>query len=171
MKKSLDQILPHFSCMSIPYDPETKKIAMMWRGERVRSAKLCLSTPAGLLEHGESFEESIVRELGEEMGIPASQCMSIRFHDLYRNDNGDGYDWVIGVWSVAVESLADNLRNMEPDKHDALILVPADLVHLEEPTLNDVDLVDVARHIPERLKYASNLHPVLSRIAPLISSL
>ena len=125
--KSLSQPLPHFSVMAVPYDPITQMVAMMWRGNNVRSAKNCLSTPAGLLEHGESFEDGLLRELQEEMGIRRENCFRTEFQTIYRNNNGDGFDWVIGVWSVAVRDLVKAAHNAEPDKHDYVTFM-----HLEE---------------------------------------
>jgi len=108
----------------MPYDPDTKECVLVKRGNAVRSAKNCISPPGGLLEHGESFYDGIVRELNEEIGLLPEFCGVARFHRLYKNDNADGYDWVIGVWSVSVKHLLSCVWNAEPDKHDFLITCP-----------------------------------------------
>jgi len=152
--RSLPAPLPHFTVMAVPYDPITRMVAMMWRGDRVRSAKNCLSTPAGLLEHGEPFEEGILRELREEMAIERDNCFRLEFQTIYRNDNGDGLDWVIGVWSVAVRDLQLVARNVETDKHDYLVFMHLDDLASPNPMLDGK---------PAML--ASSLQPVLGVIA------
>lgn len=121
--KSLPQPLPHFTVSVLPYDPETQLAALIYRGENVRSAKNCLSIPSGLLEHGESFAVGILRELEEELGIPADACSNLQFHTIYRNIMGDGFDWVIGIWTVEVQGLGGLTQNREPDKHDYIMHV------------------------------------------------
>jgi len=159
--RSLQQALPHFTVMAVPYDPITRMVAMMWRGDRVRSAKNCLSTPAGLLEHGEPFEPGLLRELREEMAIEPDNCFRVEFQTIYRNDNGDGLDWVIGVWSVAVRDLQLVARNVEPDKHDYLVFMPLDELCSPDPMLNG-----------KPAQFASSLQPVLRTVAKrLIQSL
>lgn len=152
--RSLPQALPHFTVMAVPYDPVTRMVAMMWRGENVRSAKNCLSTPAGLLEHGEPFESGLLRELREEMAIEPWICRRIEFQTIYRNDNGDGLDWVIGVWSVAVPNLQVVARNVEPDKHDYLAYMSLDELCSPNPMLNE-----------KPAEFASSLQPVLRTVA------
>ena len=152
--RSLPQALPHFTVMAVPYDPTTRMVAMMWRGDRVRSAKNCLSTPAGLLEHGEPFESGLLRELREEMAIEPENCFRVEFQTIYRNDNGDGLDWVIGVWSVAVPNLQVLARNVEPDKHDYLVFMSLDALTAPDPTLYG-----------KPAAFASSLQPVLRTVA------
>ena len=152
--RSLPDPLPHFTVMAVPYDPVTRMVAMMWRGENVRSAKNCLSTPAGLLEHGEPFESGLLRELREEMAIEPWVCRRIEFQTIYRNDNGDGLDWVIGVWSVAVPNLQVVARNVEPDKHDYLVHMSLDELCSPNPMLNE-----------KPAEFASSLQPVLRTVA------
>jgi 8-oxo-dGTP pyrophosphatase MutT (NUDIX family) len=152
--RSLQQALPHFTVMAVPYDPVTRMVAMMWRGDRVRSAKNCLSTPAGLLEHGEPFEEGLLRELREEMAIEPDNCFRVEFQTIYRNDNGDGLDWVIGVWSVAVRDLQLVARNVEPDKHDYLVFMHLDDLASPNPMLDGKPAM-----------FASSLQPVLRTVA------
>jgi len=163
-KKHLAEPLPHFVVMVLPYDPETKKAALLWRGEGVRSAKNCMSAPSGLLEHGESFESGIVRELYEELGV-AELPENCSFHTVYRSINGDGFDWVIGVWSLPVYGLAERVKNMEPDKHDAIVL--ADL-----RSFFSIDEFRRAQHqvvdgkLPDLpINFSPKLFPVLRRVA------
>jgi len=127
--KSLDQILPHFTVSVLPYDQKTKKATLLHRGSGVRSAKNCLAIPSGLLEHGEHFQDAIVRELGEELGIPMTHMHDLEFYTIYRNQPGDGFDWVIGVWSIAVDRLEEIADNCEPDKHDWIEHLPLKTIH------------------------------------------
>jgi 8-oxo-dGTP pyrophosphatase MutT (NUDIX family) len=163
--KSLPQVLPHFTCLSVPFDLETKQVAMMWRGNTVRSAKNCASTPAGLLEHGESFDSCLIRELHEEMGIPPDKCTVNRFHTIYRNDNDDGFDWVIGVWSVGVKDLESVMVNVEPDKHPALILAKLEDIAADAVTLSTSKWIGDFPHDAGEFRFASNLQSVLRSVA------
>lgn len=155
MKKSLEETLPHFTVMAIPFDPLTGDVALLWRGDKVRSAKNCLSTPAGLLEHSESFAEGISRELNEEMKLDPNEIHAIRFRTIYRNENGDGFDWVIGVWQVDVFNLRDKVVNAEPDKHDSLVFMNVEQFLEPEPVMEDGRVA----------KFATNLQLVLREFA------
>ncbi|MCK9587733.1 MAG: NUDIX hydrolase [Terrimicrobiaceae bacterium] len=115
--RGLDEITPHFTVSVLPYDICTGEVLIMHRGENVRSAKNCLAIPSGLLEHGESFEEGIFRELKEELGLDRGLLQDLKFRTIYRNQPGDGFDWVIGIWTIGVRDLS-LAENMEPDKHD-----------------------------------------------------
>lgn len=118
--KTLQGAYPHFTVSFLPYDPETKEGLLLYRGKNVRSVPCCYAIPSGLLEHGESFERSIIREMEEEIGIQYNELRDgpIEFAELYRNIPEDGYDWVIGIWTVAIESLRERAVNKEPHKHD-----------------------------------------------------
>lgn len=149
--RALTETLPHFTVMAIPMDPGTTEIALLQRGENVRSAKNCLSTPAGLLEHGEDFAQGIVRELHEELHLDPKEILAIRFRTIYRNQNGDGFDWVIGVWEVLVDDLRNKIVNAEPDKHDGLVFMTIEQLLSPEPLMPD----------GTPAVFASNLKPVL----------
>jgi len=114
---SLSRTLPHFTVSVLPYDVNTSEVLIMHRGENVRSAKNCLAIPSGLLEHGESFADGILRELYEELGLERNNLLDLKFRTIYRNLPGDGFDWVIGIWTIGVRDLS-LAKNMEPDKHD-----------------------------------------------------
>jgi ADP-ribose pyrophosphatase YjhB (NUDIX family) len=115
---------PHFTVSFLPYDPVSRQGLLIYRGERVRSVKNCYAIPSGLLEHGESFTDCIVREMQEEIGVSYDHGTDgpINFHAIYRNIPGDGYDWVIGIWSVAIRGLDTRASNAEPDKHDFILV-------------------------------------------------
>lgn len=117
---SLNGVYPHFTVSFLPYDPKTRDGLLLYRGANVRSVRNCYSIPSGLLEHSESFEESIIREMREEIGVQYQSGVDgdIQFHSIYRNVAPEGYDWVIGIWSVPILRLALRAKNMEPYKHD-----------------------------------------------------
>jgi 8-oxo-dGTP pyrophosphatase MutT (NUDIX family) len=153
--KSLPQPLPHFTVSVLPFDPENSTAALLRRGEGVRSAKNCLAIPSGLLEHGESFEESIIRELEEELGIPEKSCGFLKFHSLYRNIPTDGFDWVIGIWSIEIPNLAELAENREPDKHD----------YVKTLKLNELwDWLNNDKALEFAPNLAENLRPVVRSI-------
>jgi 8-oxo-dGTP pyrophosphatase MutT (NUDIX family) len=116
--KSLPGIYPHFTVSALPIDTDTREVALLYRGEGVRSAKNCLAIPSGLLEHGESFSAGIKRELTEELNLRDEDTGELSFQTIYRNMPGDGFDWVIGIWTIEVDNLRKHVKNMEPHKHD-----------------------------------------------------
>lgn len=128
----MEGAFPHFTVSVLPYDPSTGEGAFMWRGENVRSAKNCLAIPSGLLEHGEYFGPAIFRELEEELGLflTAEEKVRLRFRRLYHNMPGDGFHWVIGIWSLPITNLRGRIKNMEPDKHDSVAAIPLELIRL-----------------------------------------
>jgi ADP-ribose pyrophosphatase YjhB (NUDIX family) len=130
LAQSLQDIaLPHFVVSCIVYNPKEKTMLLMWRTDKVRSAKNCWSIPSGLFEHGETFESAIFRELQEELGLERPRLHRLQFHTLYNNLPGDGFHWVVGIWSVACTDLSiDSVVNHEPDKHQIVIL-PLTTVH------------------------------------------
>lgn len=149
--RSLAETLPHFTVMAIPIDPGTTEVALLQRGANVRSAKNCLSTPAGLLEHGEDFVDGLIRELNEELRLDPQDIIAVRFRNIYRNQNGDGFDWVIGVWEVSVDDLRHKVVNAEPDKHDDLVFMTIEQLMSPEPLMPD----------GTPAVFATNLKPVL----------
>lgn len=119
MKKSItDQTLPHFTVSAFIYDFESEEIVLLKRGAKVRSVPNCLSIPSGLLEHSESFEVALARELEEEIGLKLFNPEKFKFQTIYRNIPEDGFDWVIGIWSIEIPGVSQLLINKEPDKHD-----------------------------------------------------
>lgn len=120
--KTLDGALPHFTISFLPYDPVKLVGTILHRGPNVRSVPNCHSIPSGLLEHGEPFNDAIIREMREEIAVDYARGVdgAIRFHTLYRNIPDDGFDWVIGIWSVPIQDLVTRSKNMEPHKHDAM---------------------------------------------------
>jgi len=152
-KRFLNAPYPHFTVSVIPFDPETHECAILWRGDGVRSAKNCLALPSGLLEHGENFNLSLARELSEELGLPFVS-RDVTFRTLYRNIPGDGFDWVIGIWTMPVFNLRDHAKNVEPHKHDWIAVVPIEVLWLlvQVPGLWSGGLADALRPVVLKLK-------------------
>lgn len=162
-----DQVLPHFTASVLFYHPKTRDTVLLWRTDKVRSAKNCLAIPSGLLEHGESFETSLVRELGEELGVPAEMIGELRFHTLYRNQPGDGFDWVIGVWSAPCHPDFDfftSLNNAEPEKHEVIVW-PLHMV----ARVARLELDQVAGH--NKLFGGNLAQPLLKTVTEVLASL
>ena len=145
---------PHFTVSVLPYDLETKECAVLWRGEGVRSAKNCLAIPSGLLEHGEDFDLGLKRELSEELGLPENVCGDVVFRTIYRNRPGDGFDWVIGIWTIPVIGLHKHAKNLEPNKHDWVATVPLEVLWLlvQTPELWGGGLAEALRPVLSTLQ-------------------
>lgn len=131
--KWADPAVPRSVVQFIVVSRMTKKVLLMHRSALVRSAANCWSFPSGLHEIGDTVEQTIAREMLEELSLDYCK-LNGRTHLLgvYENIAGDTgerpqYHWVILMYAVLVDSVED-MRNLEPDKHDMIIDVePEDL--------------------------------------------
>lgn len=110
---------PYVTVSGIAYD-QFGNFPLLWRTDKVRSAKNCWSLPSGLHEVGLTVTEQFAVELKEELNLTAIPETS-RFIGFYENIRPDplpakGWHWVIFVMTMQVESL-ERIQNKEPDKH------------------------------------------------------
>ncbi len=115
---------PHVTIAFIPYRGPSHRseleFVMLRRGKNVRSVPDQVSVPTGLLDHGENIIPALLREAQEELGFRETDLdqHSTQFHGVYENIPGDGFHWVILVYSIRVIDPAASPVNLEPDKHD-----------------------------------------------------
>lgn len=96
---------------------------ILYRSDKVRSAKNCWSLPSGLHEIGSTLEDQFATELQEELGLEVDFNSPISKIGVYENiARCDGYHWVIVMLVAKVRTL-DTLINREPDKHSEIRLV------------------------------------------------
>jgi len=99
------------------------RFPILYRGDKVRSARNCWSLPSGLHEIGYTLAEQFAIELKEECGL-AARVGSTRPVATYENiapdlvdkPNEPQWHWVIHILATRVETLA-TFTNKEPDKH------------------------------------------------------
>jgi len=106
---------PYCTVSGIAYD-KTGHFPILWRSNKVRSAKEAWSLPSGLHETGFTVFQQFGIELHEELGlnpvISTGQLVG-----MYENIACiDGYHWVINVQLMEVDDV-NVLVNKEPDKH------------------------------------------------------
>lgn len=96
---------------------------ILYRSDKVRSAKNCWSIPTGLHEVGVTASQQLAVEMNEELNLEAYPGSS-KLIGMYENIRPDGTDvfgwhWVVLVMAIKVESLK-SLVNVEPQKHSEI---------------------------------------------------
>lgn len=71
---------------------------------------------AGALEHGESFEDAVAREVKEEYAAEAKEIRLLGVRNVLREHDGQLTHWVALLFAVLVD--ADEVRIGEPRKMD-----------------------------------------------------
>ena len=112
---------PYLSVMGIPFD-KRGDILILYRSDKVRSAKNVWSFPSGLGEVGLTPEEQLLIELHEEFNLTSSldrveQLTS--FQNIAINDN---WHWHITLYAVEIDSFSQ-IINKEPDKHSSYEII------------------------------------------------
>jgi 8-oxo-dGTP pyrophosphatase MutT (NUDIX family) len=126
----LPRPVPYVTVCMIAFD-ETRRFPIMWRTDKVRSAKNQWSLPTGLHEAGFTLGEQAANELLEELGLTA-KASKWQFLTTYENIlPKDNFHWVISMGTIVVRSL-DELANKEPDKHSEFKLLDPFDFNIEE---------------------------------------
>lgn len=117
---------PHVTTSGIVFDAEGR-FPIMYRSDKVRSAKNCWGVPSGLHELGFTLNEQLDAELREELGLELLDVNSVLSHGVYENivcnkSGEDNWHWVIAVLSGQVKTL-DTIINKEPEKHTEIRIV------------------------------------------------
>lgn len=113
---------PYVTTSGLAVDP-AGNFPILYRSDKVRSAKNCWSLPSGLHEIGSTLEEQFSTELREELNLEVDpSCKTVKV-GVYENiARCDGYHWVIVLLVARVKTL-ETLVNREPDKHSEIKLV------------------------------------------------
>ncbi|MEX0917135.1 MAG: NUDIX domain-containing protein [Candidatus Paceibacterota bacterium] len=84
------------------------------RTEKCRDEHGCWEAiGGGSLEHGESAEEGIAREVQEEVGAKPFNIEPLGYREVFRELNGQVTHWIVFDYRVQVNP--EDVRIMEPD--------------------------------------------------------
>jgi len=113
--KSFTEPRPYVTVSGFAYDSKGT-FPIIYRSDKVRSAKNCWAVPSGLHEVGLSLDEQFAAELQEELNLePVTGKADIV--GVYENiAEVDSWHWVIIVVTMRVKTL-DTMINKEPDRH------------------------------------------------------
>ncbi|MFK4186827.1 NUDIX domain-containing protein [Streptomyces sparsogenes] len=106
---------PTVSCVFVCHDGEGR-VLLARRGAGARDEPGTWDTGAGALEHGESFEAAVAREVREEYTAEALRIETIGVRNILRGEPVS--HWVAVVCAVEVDPSAVAIG--EPHKFDAL---------------------------------------------------
>lgn len=136
--------VPNASVSGFAYD-DRGYFPILWRSERVRSAKNCWSLPSGLHEIGLYLSEQFCEELKEELNLTPIED-TVKIVGTYENIAlCDAYHWVIQLMTVKVETLS-SIINKEPDKHTEF-----QIVHFSELLKDDMYKMAWAPNLKEAI--------------------
>lgn len=88
------------------------------RSARCRDEQGTWDVGAGQLEFGQSFEESVLREVREEYGCDGTILEQLPVKNILRHHDGKQTHWVSIAFVIKVDPTT--VRNNEPDKIDEL---------------------------------------------------
>lgn len=113
---------PYVTTSGLAVDP-AGNFPILYRSDKVRSAKNCWSLPSGLHEIGLTLEDQFAAELREELNLEVDPSCKTAKVGVYENIAAcDGYHWVIILLVTRVKTL-ETLVNREPDKHSEIRIV------------------------------------------------
>lgn len=113
--RKFDEPRPYVTVSGIAYDSKGS-FPLIWRSDKVRSAKNCWSIPSGLHEIGYSYAEQFAQELHEELGL-TPLVETAHLIGTYENiATVDDWHWCIIIMTMQVKT-HDELVNKEPDRH------------------------------------------------------
>ena len=75
-------------------------------------------TGAGSMEFGETFEETVRREVMEEYGVEPLEIQYIATENILREHNGLATHWIKNLHHVLVDP--EKVKNNDPDKIDEI---------------------------------------------------
>lgn len=78
----------------------------------------------GALEHGETFEEAVNRELSEEYGTTPLDLKPLGTHNVLRISNGEKTHWIALVFSALLDP--QEVKITDPDYMDDIGWFPLD---------------------------------------------
>lgn len=96
----------------------TGRILMHKRSQKCRDEQGRWDAGAGAMEFGETFEETIRREVMEEYGVEPLKIEYITTKNVLREHNGQKTHWIKNLHLVQVDPA--KVRNGEPEKMEEI---------------------------------------------------
>ncbi|MDB5169267.1 MAG: hypothetical protein JWO41_623 [Candidatus Saccharibacteria bacterium] len=96
----------------------TGRVLLQKRGAGARDEQGLWDTGGGAIEFGESFEQTLAREIREELCCDIIRAEFLTVYDAHRQHNGKPTHWVQVIYAVQVDPLAVKIG--EPHKIDEL---------------------------------------------------
>ena len=115
MKNTLKRGIDHIgaSAVALVHDGEGN-LLLQKRGPKARDEQGRWDFCGGAIEFGETIEETITRELLEELGIAPLDLQFLTAYDAHREQNGQQTHWIVVVYAVKVSP--KEVRIAEPEK-------------------------------------------------------
>lgn len=145
------------------YDREGN-FPIIWRSDKVRSAKNCWSLPSGWHECGYTLIEQFAIETQEELGLDPVVETGERI-GIYENIAVvDNWHWCIALVTMHVKSL-DNITNKEPDKHPKIERMRLATL-LDDTVINSMDWAPGLKEaiLEYRLKVYESIYNNIKRL-------
>jgi 8-oxo-dGTP pyrophosphatase MutT (NUDIX family) len=114
-RKELSLTVPVVSCVFVCHDG-TGRVLLARRSAGARDEPGTWDAGAGALEHGESFEEAVAREVREEYRAEVRRLATLGVRNVLRGDPVS--HWVAVVFAVEVDPASVGIG--EPHKFDRL---------------------------------------------------
>lgn len=108
---------PRVSCAFFCHDGNGRFV-LHRRGPECRDEQGVWDSGAGALEHGESFEQAVAREVREEYCATAYDTELVGVRNIIRTDRDEPTHWVALIFTVRVDP--DEVRIGEPHKMSEL---------------------------------------------------
>jgi ADP-ribose pyrophosphatase YjhB (NUDIX family) len=113
---------PYVTVSGVAFD-QHGNFPVLFRSDKVRSAKNAWAIPSGLHEVGFTLAEQFNIELDEELGLQGD-VRSAKTIGVYENiATIDSYHWVIIILTMRLAVPISKLVNKEPDKHSTVEVV------------------------------------------------
>ncbi|MEX1026698.1 MAG: NUDIX domain-containing protein [Candidatus Paceibacterota bacterium] len=88
------------------------------RGKNCRDEHGCWDPGGGGVEHGESVEETLKKEIAEEYCTDVLEYEFLGYQDVFREANGQRTHWIALTFKVLVDT--NKVANGEPHKMDEI---------------------------------------------------
>lgn len=115
LRRGLDYI--GVSCSFIIHDG-AGRILLQRRGPKARDENGNWDIGGGAIEFGESIEETLRREIKEELCVEPAQVEFLTVYDAHRELNAAKTHWIAIIYAVQVDP--KEVKIGEPDKIDAI---------------------------------------------------
>ncbi len=100
------------------------RILLQKRGQQARDERGCWDIGGGAIEFGESFEDTLSREIKEELCCDIIKAEFLTVYDAHRTHENEQTHWIAVIFAVQVEP--STVQIGEPHKIDELSWVTSE---------------------------------------------